>query len=75
MTLRRVIMESLPQDQAPKDLNLAVSNVFHDLKCLGQDITLEEIFDGFKELNNTQDLVMFSSGKVIATRKGLYNYG
>ena len=71
MTLRRIIMESLPQDQTPKDLDLAVSNVFHDLKCLGRDMTLTEIFGGFKELNLKQDLVMFSNGTVAATRKGL----
>ena len=71
MTLRRVIMESLPQDQTPKNLDLAVSNVFHDLKCLGRDMTLSEIFEGFKELNRKQDLVMFTNGTVAATRKGL----
>ena len=71
MTLRRVIMESLPQNQAPKNLDLAVSNVFHDLRCLGRDMTLEEVFGGFKELNRKQDLVMFSNGTVVATRKGL----
>tara|TARA_R110001583_G_scaffold15480_7_gene63612 strand:- start:1365 stop:1565 length:201 start_codon:yes stop_codon:yes gene_type:complete len=64
-------MESLPQDQTPKNLDLAVSNVFHDLKCLGRDMTLGEIFDGFKELNKKQDLVMFTNGTVAATRKGL----
>ena len=71
MNLRRIIMENLPQDQTPKDLDLAVSNVFHDLKCLGRDTSLREIFAGFKELNKKQDLVIFSNGKVVATRKGL----
>lgn len=75
MILRRVIMENLPQDQTPRDLDVAVSNVFHDLKCLGRDLTLREVFDGFKELNRSQDLVIFSNGNVIATRKGLSGYG
>lgn len=64
-------MESLPQDQTHKNLDLAVSNVFHDLKCLGRDMTLSEILEGFKELNKKQDLVMFTNGTVAATRKGL----
>ncbi len=75
MTVLRMIMQNLPEDQSPRDLDVAVSNVFHDLKCVGRDMELKDIFSAFKELNKRQDLVIFSNGKVVATRKGLCKYG
>ena len=75
MTVLRMIMQNLPEDQSPRDLDVTVSNVFHDLKCIGRDMELKDIFAAFKELNNNQDLVIFSNGKVVATRKGLCKYG
>ncbi len=75
MTVSRIIMENLPQDQTPRDLDSVANNVFHDLKSVGKGVELKDIFAAFNELNKTQDLVIFSNGNVIATRKGLRNYG
>ena len=75
MTVKVFIMENLPQDQAPIHLDDAVNSVFHDLQSVGKRTELKDIFAAFEELNKTQDLVIFSDGKVIATRKGLRNYG
>ncbi len=75
MTVKVFIMENLPQDQSPRDLDDTVNNVFRDLESVGKRVEVKHIFDAFEELNKTQDLVIFSNGKVIATRKGLHNYG
>ncbi len=75
MLVSRIIMQNLPEDQSPRDLDDTVENVFHDLRSVGLSMRLSEVFSAFKELNKTQDLVIFSDGKVIATRKGLHNYG
>ena len=75
MIVSRMIMENLPEDQTPRDLDTTVDNVFRDLKSVGRGVELRDIFAAFEELNKTQDLVIFSNGKVIATRKGLRNYG
>lgn len=74
MSITRMIMQNLPQDQTPRDLDDIVNNVFQDLKDVGRGVELKDVFGAFKELNKTQDLVIFSNGKVIATRKGLRNY-
>ena len=71
----RVIMENLPTDQSPRDLDVVASHVFRDLESVGKGVELKHIFDAFKELNKRQDLVIFSDGRVIATKKGLYGYG
>ncbi len=75
MIVSRIIMQNLPEDQTPRDLDATVNNVFQDLESIGRGAELTDIFYAFKELNKTQDLVIFSDGKVIATRKGLRNYG
>ena len=75
MIVSRIIMQNLPEDQTPRDLDATVNNVFQDLESVGRGVELKDIFNAFKELNKTQDLVIFSNGKVIATRKGLRNYG
>lgn len=75
MTVLRIIMQNLPRDQTSRDLDVAVSNVFHDLKSVGKGMELKDIFSAFRELNKEQDLVIFSDGRVIATKKGLCNYG
>jgi len=72
--VKRMIMENLPSDQRHVDLDLTATNVLHDLKSVGRDVELRHIFAAFKELNDTQDLVIFSNGKVAATRKGLRSY-
>jgi len=74
MNLRRVIMENLPQNQIPKHLDVTASSVFHDLASTGKVTTMREVFDIFKELEKTQDLVIFSNGTVAATGKGLKGY-
>jgi hypothetical protein len=68
-------MQNLPEDQTPRDLDATANNVFQDLESVGRGMELRDIFSAFKELNKTQDLVIFSNGSVIATRKGLRNYG
>ena len=68
-------MQNLPEDQTPRDLDTTANNVFQDLESVGKGVELKDIFAAFRELNKTQDLVIFSNGKVIATRKGLRNYG
>jgi len=68
-------MQNLPEDQTPRDLDATVNDVFQDLESVGRGVELKDIFNAFEELNKTQDLVIFSNGKVIATKKGLYNYG
>ncbi len=73
--MSRMIMQNLPEDQTPRDLDATVNSVFQDLESVGRGVELKDIFDAFKELNKTQDLVIFSNGSVIATRKGLRNYG
>ena len=75
MSIARMIIENLPQDQSPRHLDVTASNVFHDLVSVGKVTTMREVFDVFKQLNKTQDLVMFSNGTVIATKKGLSGYG
>jgi hypothetical protein len=70
-----MIMENLPEDQSPRHLDVTASNVFHDLASVGKVTTMREVFDVFKQLSKTQDLVMFSNGAVVATRKGLRGYG
>ncbi len=75
MIVSRIIMQNLPEDQTPRDLDATANNVFQDLESVGRGVELKDIFNAFKELNKTQDLVIFSNGKVIATRKGLRNYG
>ena len=75
MMVSRMIMQNLPEDQTPRDLDATVNSVFQDLESVGRGVELKDIFDAFKELNKTQDLVIFSNGSVIATRKGLRNYG
>ena len=55
-------------------LDTIVNNVFQDLQSVGRGMELKDIFNGFKELNKTQDLVMFSNGTVAATKKGLRSY-
>jgi hypothetical protein len=72
--LKRFIMENLPSDQSPRDLDILVSNIQFDLRSSGRIVDLLDIFNAFKELHNTQDLFMFSNGTVIATRKGLKSY-
>lgn len=71
MSIARVIMENLPQNQTPRHLDVTASNVFHDLVTVGKVTTMREVYDVFKLLNKEQDLVMFSDGTVVATRKGL----
>ena len=73
--MSRMIMQNLPEDQTPRDLDATVNSVFQDLESVGRGVELKDIFDAFKELNKTQDLVIFSNGRVIATRKGIRNYG
>ena len=68
-------MQNLPADQTPRNLDATVNNVFHDLQSVGRSVELKDIFVAFEELNKTQDLVIFRNGNVIATRKGLRNYG
>ena len=75
MIVSRIIMQNLPEDQTPRDLDATANNVFRDLGSVGRGMELKDIFSAFKELNKTQDLVIFSNGSVIATRKGLHNYG
>ena len=75
MIVSRMIMQNLPEDQTPRDLDTTANNVFQDLESVGKGVELKDIFAAFRELNKTQDLVIFSNGKVIATRKGLRNYG
>jgi len=75
MIVSRIIMQNLPEDQTPRDLDATANNVFQDLESVGRGMELKDIFAAFKELNKTQDLVIFSNGKVIATRKGLRKYG
>ena len=75
MIVSRIIMQNLPEDQTPRDLDATANNVFQDLESVGRGVELKDIFNAFKELNKTLDLVIFSNGKVIATRKGLRNYG
>jgi len=72
--LRRIIMQNLPSSQQPVDLDVAVNDVFRDMKELGRDTELYDIYSTFKEMNKIQDLVIFSNGTVIATRKGLTGY-
>lgn len=72
--LKRFIMQNLPSDQRHMLLDTVVNNVFQDLQSVGRGMELKDIFDGFKALNNTQDLVMFSNGTVAATKKGLRSY-
>ena len=72
--LKRFIMQNLPSDQRHMHLDTVVNNVFQDLQSVGRGMELKDIFDGFKALNNTQDLVMFSNGTVAATTKGLRSY-
>jgi hypothetical protein len=74
MSIARIIMENLPQNQIPKHLDVTASSVFHDLASTGKVTTMREVFDIFKELEKTQDLVIFSNGTVVATGKGLKGY-
>jgi len=72
--LKRFIMENLPTNQSPRDLDILASNIQFDLRSSGRLVDLFDIFSAFKELHNTQDLFMFSNGTVVATRKGLKSY-
>jgi len=72
--LKRVIMQNLPEHQAPVTLDRLVQNVHDDLQDLGIWESREFFERSLQELKREQDLVIFSNGNVIATRKGLLNY-
>ena len=73
--LKRVIMQNLPEHQAPMTLDQLSQNVDGDLHDLGIWESMEFFQRSLRELNREQDLVIFSNGNVIATKKGLLNYG
>lgn len=75
MRIKRITMENLPTSQVPIHLDLLANDVCRDMRCFQLDIELKDVFDAFHELNHEQDIFIFSSGMVAATRKGFVKYG
>ena len=44
MIVSRIIMQNLPEDQTPRDLDATANNVFQDLESVGRGMELKDIF-------------------------------
>ena len=75
MRIKRITMENLPTSQVPMHLDLLANDVLRDMRCFQTDVELRDIFSAFHELNQEQDIFIFSSGMVAATKKGFVKYG
>lgn len=75
MRIKRITMENLPTSQVPMHLDLLASDVWRDMRCFQSDVEMKDVFAAFHELNQEQDIFIFSSGMVAATKKGFVKYG
>ena len=66
-----MVIENLPTSQSRLDLDTLADNVFHDVQHISPSTKMFQIFDVIKELNEEQDLVLFSNGTVSITVKGI----
>ena len=73
--IKNVTMQNLPMSQDRVNLDVLANDVFLDLRSLGDNVELHEIFETIKVLHTQQDLFIFSDGTVAATRKGIKSYG
>lgn len=73
--IKRVAMENLPMSQERVDLDTLASNVMLDVRSIDPEVTLFDVFNAIKELNETQDLFIFQNGTVSATSHGIDAWG
>jgi hypothetical protein len=69
--VKRMTMENLPMSQARLDLEALANSVLADVQSIKSSVTLFDIFNAIKELNEKQDLFIFQDGTVSATTQGM----
>jgi hypothetical protein len=69
--VKRMTMENLPMSQSRLDLEILANNVLADVQSVVASVTLFDIFNAIRELNEKQDLFVFQDGTVSATTKGI----
>ena len=69
--VKRMTMENLPMSQARLDLEALANSVLADVQFIKSSVTLFDIFNAIKELNEKQDLFIFQDGTVSATTQGM----
>ena len=69
--VKRMTMENLPMSQARLDLEALANSVLADAQSIKSSVTLFDVFNAIKELNEKQDLFIFQDGTVSATTQGM----
>jgi len=64
-------MENLPMSQVKLDLEALANSVLADVQSIKSSVTLFDVFNAIKELNEKQDLFIFQDGTVSATTQGM----
>jgi len=69
--VKRMTMENLPMSQVKLDLEALANSVLADAQSIKSSVTLFDVFNAIKELNEKQDLFIFQDGTVSATTQGM----